>query len=73
MHTHASARFTRDPQYRQRVLVGVESYGEPRLGVLLDKALGLVDDGFVIMEEHGEVFAADEPVVSPTLRSLVDG
>lgn len=73
VHTHASTRFTRNPQYRQRVLVGVESYGEPRLGVLLDKALGLVDDGFVIMEEHGEVFAADEPVVSPTLRSLVNG
>ncbi|WP_116201820.1 class II aldolase/adducin family protein [Amycolatopsis circi] len=69
VHTHASTWFTRNPRFRERVLVGRERYGEPRLGHLVHQALDGVEDGFVIMEDHGEVFAHNAPEVSPTLLS----
>ncbi|WP_159945012.1 MULTISPECIES: aldolase [unclassified Nocardiopsis] len=71
VHTHASEIFTRNPRFRDRVLVGIERYGEPQLGHLVHRALNLVDDGFLIMEDHGEVFVNDTPEVSPILLSLV--
>lgn len=57
LHTHASKFFTRNPAFRARVLVPQLPYGEPALGHALCDALARVADGFVIMEEHGEVFA----------------
>lgn len=67
LHTHASHLFTRNPRYADRVLVPQLSYGEPALGEALVAALTRVDDGFVIMEQHGEVFAGMD---SPS--SLID-
>ncbi|MCV0387938.1 MAG: class II aldolase/adducin family protein [Nitrobacter sp.] len=56
-HTHASDLFTRNPIFADRVLVPRLPYGEPELGDALVGALRTVGDGFIIMEEHGEVFA----------------
>jgi hypothetical protein len=57
IHTHASLRFTRNPSYADRVLVPRLPYGEPELGFAVSRALDAVGDGFVIMDDHGEVFA----------------
>ncbi|MDX2159578.1 MAG: class II aldolase/adducin family protein [Hyphomicrobiaceae bacterium] len=57
VHTHASRLFTRNPAWRDRVLVPQLPYGEPALGRALLDGLAEVGDGFVIMAEHGEVFA----------------
>lgn len=56
-HSHASALFTRNPAFAARRLVASLPYGDPSLGDALVDALGRVEDGFIIMEEHGEVFA----------------
>ncbi|MGE0699428.1 MAG: class II aldolase/adducin family protein [Hyphomicrobiaceae bacterium] len=57
VHTHASRLFTRNPAYRSRVLVPPMPYGEAALGDRLVQALGQVGDGFVVMAEHGDLFA----------------
>ncbi len=57
LHTHASRLFTRNPAFRDRALVPPMAYGEPELGDALVAALAQVPDGFVIMAEHGDLFA----------------
>ncbi len=57
LHTHASRLFTRNPAFRVRALVPPMAYGEPELGDALVAALAQVPDGFVIMAEHGDLFA----------------
>ena len=56
VHTHASDLFTRNPRYASKVLVPALPYGEPLLG---HHIAGCVRTGhdFVIMAEHGEIFA----------------
>lgn len=68
VHTHASRRFTRNPDFIHKVTVPVAPYGEVRTGELIVDALKNETDGFIIMEDHGEVFAGHSPaLVSPTL------
>lgn len=58
IHTHASRQFTRNPAYRHKVPVPQLPYGEEKLGHVVCSALnseGL--NNFIIMEDHGEVFA----------------
>ena len=63
LHSHASALFTRNVQYSDRVLVPPMSYGEPELGHAVANAIiDKVDDGFLIMDGHGEVFAGPDPL-----------
>lgn len=57
MHTHASKQFTRNPHFADRAIVPALPYGEPTLGIEVAKALSRLRDGFVIMREHGEIFA----------------
>jgi hypothetical protein len=57
LHTHASRLFTRNPAFRYRALVPPMAYGEPELGDALVAALARIPDGFVIMAEHGDLFA----------------
>lgn len=57
LHTHASKLFTRNPAFRSRVVVPPMAYGEPELGDALVSGMAEVGDGFVIMAEHGDVFA----------------
>ncbi len=57
LHTHASKLFTRNPVYRSRVVVPQLPYGEPELGDAIVSGLEQVGDGFIIMEEHGDIFA----------------
>ena len=47
----------------------LEAQIDAALGDLLATALGSIDDGFVIMDDHGEVFASELPSVSPVLLS----
>lgn len=61
VHTHASELFTRNPSYRRYVKVPELPYGEADLGHRLGDALAVDPHGFVIMEDHGEVFAMAEP------------
>jgi ribulose-5-phosphate 4-epimerase/fuculose-1-phosphate aldolase len=70
IHSHASDRFTRNPAYRTRQLVPQLPYGEAELGDAIVGALRLVDDGFVIMVEHGEIFSAssDEALFATLAR-----
>jgi hypothetical protein len=63
IHTHACDLFTYNPRCVDRVVVPKLPYGEPALGHSLAKALRDCPDGFVIMSEHGEVFAG--PAVPP--------
>jgi hypothetical protein len=56
VHTHASARFTRHEHYAHRRLVPPLPYGEAATGRQLAAALRQTVDGFVILQEHGEVF-----------------
>ena len=67
IHTHASDKFTRHPDYSDRILVGRLPYGEQELGSALVAAVRKVNDGFVIMEDHGEVFASRSLTESPSL------
>jgi hypothetical protein len=60
MHTHASSLFTRNARYESHIRVPQLPYGDPLLGNALAVALGDTDDGFIIMKEHGEVFALSE-------------
>jgi hypothetical protein len=57
IHTHASDRFTRNPNFATLLKVPPLPYGETALGYSLVQSLKESRDGFVIMEEHGEVFA----------------
>lgn len=57
LHSHASDQFTRNQKFLDRVLVPELPYGEPELGHALVDGLRNVNDGFVIMKEHGEVFS----------------
>ncbi|OGB83127.1 hypothetical protein A3F66_01715 [candidate division TM6 bacterium RIFCSPHIGHO2_12_FULL_32_22] len=57
IHTHASDLFTRNISFSDRVLVPRLPYGEPDLGYAIVKALNAVSDGFIIMDNHGEIFA----------------
>jgi hypothetical protein len=56
IHTHASDRWTRNPAYRDVCLVPELPYGEPALGDVLCEHVARGRRGFVIMQEHGEVF-----------------
>lgn len=70
IHTHASETFTRNPLLRYKVLVGRERYGEAPLGLEICRALDTVDDGFVIMEDHGEVFAGGDASLPQTVATV---
>lgn len=72
IHTHASRQFTRNPAWSDMVRVGRMRYGEPELGYAVADGLGNLGDGcgFLIMEDHGEVFvgpAATLPAYVATL------
>ncbi len=67
VHTHSSDRFTRNPDFQHKVLVPISSYGEAALGYLLHEALQKETDGFVIMEDHGEIFCNDALSISDAL------
>lgn len=56
VHTHASDRFTRNEHYVDRRKVPPLPYGEAATGRRLAAALRQTPDGFVILQEHGEVF-----------------
>lgn len=74
MHTHASRRFTRNPAFASRRLVPAMSYGEAALGEYVVKALktqGL--DDFIIMEDHGEVFALRSRAAARDYGELLAG
>lgn len=70
VHTHASRLFTRNPAYAGRRLVPPMPYGEPALGDAVAAALSRAGDGFLIMEDHGEIFAGREPM--DLLDAIVD-
>lgn len=70
VHTHASTLFTRNPALSHRVVVAQLPYGEPRLGRALVEQVGRHDDGFVIMQEHGEVFCAKGVSPAELLRDI---
>jgi hypothetical protein len=72
VHTHASDLFTRNTDYVHKVSVPPLPYGEPQLGDVLTRALRREPDGFVIMEDHGEIFASSDRGVSPTLTREVE-
>jgi hypothetical protein len=75
VHTHASDRFTRNPFYASHVLIPKMPYGEFALGRALADVVGRGEQ-FVIMEEHGEVFAGaggDEVLSNITSRCLESG
>lgn len=57
IHTHASTLFTRNPQFADRILVPKLSYGEAELGYMIAKIIPDYLDEYIIMEDHGEVFA----------------
>lgn len=57
IHSHASDKFTRNKNWEKQTRVPPLPYGEAQLGYSLAQALDSSTDGFVIMEEHGEVFA----------------
>jgi hypothetical protein len=56
-HTHASAQVTRNSEYAHKILVPQLPYGEFPTGLALAEAFRASKSPFVIMEEHGEVFA----------------
>jgi ribulose-5-phosphate 4-epimerase/fuculose-1-phosphate aldolase len=56
IHTHASDLFTRNPRHRGNVLVPALPYGTPELGERVSEALMVASPGWIIMEDHGEVF-----------------
>ena len=61
VHTHASELFTRNSKFKEFVKVPRLPYGEPELGRSLAHALAADDRGFVIMDDHGEVFSLCDP------------
>ncbi|MGB5926599.1 MAG: hypothetical protein WBH03_00415, partial [Cyclobacteriaceae bacterium] len=67
LHTHASKQFTRNPQFKHKIKMPVASYGEYNTGIMLRDALKNEDDGFIIMEDHGEVFSSSEYEVPATV------
>lgn len=68
IHSHASEKFTRNKSWSDWIKVPSLPYGEAELGYSLTKALKNSKDGFVIMEEHGEVFAGFEPQWNSTIE-----
>lgn len=57
VHTHASDKLTRNPEFSHKIKVGRESYGIPELGMKINKIINNFYDDFIILQEHGEVFA----------------
>lgn len=57
IHTHASDQLTRNPEFKHKIGVSRESYGIPELGDKINKVINKFHDDFLILEEHGEVFA----------------
>jgi hypothetical protein len=57
LHTHGSQLFTRNPRYADRILVPSLPYGTPALGDAISDAFALTACDWLIMEEHGELFA----------------
>ncbi|MFO1151165.1 MAG: class II aldolase/adducin family protein [Alsobacter sp.] len=62
IHTHASRLFTRNPAYVNRILVPALAYGEPELGDALVSAIPSSQADFLIMKDHGEIFAGADPI-----------
>ncbi len=60
IHSHASDRFTRNPEFAHKIAVPQMSYGEAELGFALAKEVPKHLDDFIIMEDHGELFAFRE-------------
>ena len=57
IHTHASDLYTRNPDFKTKVKVGRGSYGVPELGRQINQVIHEHYNDFIILEEHGEVFA----------------
>ncbi len=71
LHTHASARFTRNPNFQHKIAVPPASYGEADLGdrvAAYVKAQAAWD--FVIMEDHGELFFSRESTTAGHLAEI---
>lgn len=64
VHTHASDLFTRNHQFANKIKVGLSSYGIPELGKEINKVIAEYYDDFIILQEHGEVFALTESNVT---------
>jgi hypothetical protein len=69
VHTHASDLFTRNPEYRHKVVVPALPYGEVALGEIIVETLQREEDGFVIMDDHGEIFASGDRSLPKTLMT----
>ena len=57
IHTHASDLFTRNEEFKHKIHVKESSYGTYELG---EKIADVIDghlDDFIIIEDHGEMFA----------------
>ncbi|MFA0964040.1 hypothetical protein AB9P05_19690 [Roseivirga sp. BDSF3-8] len=72
LHTHASKQFTRNPQFSHKIKMPIASYGEYETGLMLRDALKNESDGFIIMEDHGEVFSCTEFNVPATVFKNLD-
>jgi hypothetical protein len=57
IHTHASDHYTRNEDFSDKIKVGPASYGVPELGKEINKVIKSHLDDFIILQEHGEVFA----------------
>lgn len=57
VHTHASDKYTRNENFSHKVKVGKVPYGTPELGKNISSVISDYYDDFIILEEHGELFA----------------
>ena len=57
VHTHASEHFTRNKNYQHKIAVARGSYGIPELGDEINNVIDKFNDDFLILDEHGELFA----------------
>ncbi|WP_375576233.1 class II aldolase/adducin family protein [Paracidovorax oryzae] len=73
IHTHASDRWTRNAAYAEWCRVPEMPYGEPALGDVLSEQITSEGEGFVIMEEHGEVFWGRGPAADTRLLDFLAG
>lgn len=72
VHTHASERYTRNPQFADKIAVERGSYGTPELGRQINSVIKDHLDDFIILEEHGEVFSlTGNPMEIPKKMELI--
>lgn len=63
IHTHASDLYTRNPDFKSKIKVGRGSYGIPELGRQINQIIKEYYNDFIILEEHGEVFALTSDIL----------